>query len=158
MPATTTSPIFDVTWSGLDDASGSGIATYDLFVSQNGGSFAAYVTGTTLKSFTFTAEPGHTYAFYTVATDNVGHRQSTPATAQASILILPLTWKNPSVLTDVDADGSVSPLDVLVLINRINLGLASDVLPAPSADFRPRSSSGRELRCDVSPVRPGIPT
>ncbi len=137
LPATTTSPTFDVTWSGQDDASGSGVASYDLYVSRDGGIYAIYVAGTSLTSFDFTFEPNHTYSFYTVATDNVGHRQSTPAVAQASILILPLTWTNPSVSTDVDADGSVSPLDVLVLINRINLGLSSDVLPAPSADFRP---------------------
>jgi hypothetical protein len=82
LPATTASPTFTVTWSGQDDTNGSGIARYDLYVKQGGGIFAAYITGTPLTSFTFTLEPGHTYEFYSMATDNVGHRQIAPAASQ----------------------------------------------------------------------------
>lgn len=98
LPATTTSPTFIITWSGQDDANGSGIASYDLYVSQNGGSFAAYVTGTTLTSLTLAAEPGHTYAFYTVATDNVGHREVVPVTPDA-ITSTPLAITAPAATT-----------------------------------------------------------
>jgi MBG domain (YGX type)/Bacterial Ig-like domain (group 3)/Dockerin type I domain len=105
LPATSTSPTFNVTWSGQDDANGSGIASYDLYVSQDGGIFAAYITGTPLTSFTFTVDPGHTYAFYTVATDNVGHRESKLAQAEATTRIenLPTT----TVLSSDHSDGSV---------------------------------------------------
>jgi len=36
LPSTTTSPTFAVSWSGQDEANGSGVAGYDLFVSQDG--------------------------------------------------------------------------------------------------------------------------
>jgi hypothetical protein len=43
---------------------------------------------TTHTSATFTGQNGHTYAFYSVATDNVGNREATPSTAQASTTCL----------------------------------------------------------------------
>ena len=35
----TTTPSFTVSWSGSDDAGGSGIASYDIYVSDNGGPY-----------------------------------------------------------------------------------------------------------------------
>jgi RHS repeat-associated protein len=87
LPATTTAPSFLVSWSGQDDAGGSGIASFDVFVSDNGGPFAQFLTATTQTSATFTGQVGHTYGFYSVATDNVGHVQPTPAGAQASTTV-----------------------------------------------------------------------
>jgi hypothetical protein len=75
---------FTVSWSGQDDTGGSGIASFDIFVSDNGGAFTPFLTGTTQTSATFTGQLGHTYGFYGVATDNVGHRQANPASAQAT--------------------------------------------------------------------------
>src|SRR5262249_7345875 len=62
---------FNLSWSGSDDANGSGIAGYTIFVSDNGGSFAAVpaLTNTTATSGSFTGQEGHTYGFYSVATD-----------------------------------------------------------------------------------------
>ena len=42
LPAIENSPSFTVSWSGQDDAGGSGIATYDVYVSDNGGPFTPY--------------------------------------------------------------------------------------------------------------------
>ncbi|HEV3344423.1 MAG TPA: carboxypeptidase regulatory-like domain-containing protein [Pirellulales bacterium] len=78
---------FTVSWSGSDDANGSGIAFYDVFVSDNGGPVTAFQTATTQTSATFTGVVGHTYGFYSVATDNVGNRQPTPTAAQATTTI-----------------------------------------------------------------------
>ncbi len=76
LPATTTDTTFPVSWSGQDEANGSGIASYDLYVSVDGGSFFPLLTATTDTSTNFTGLPGHTYAFYTLARDNVGHVES----------------------------------------------------------------------------------
>jgi len=73
-----------VNWSGTDDAGGSGVAAYDAFVSTDGGPFTPFQSATTATSAVFAGQDGHTYAFYTVASDNVGNRQATPTTAQAS--------------------------------------------------------------------------
>jgi len=84
LPSTTTTPSFTVSWSGTDDTGGSGIATYDIFVSDNGGPFTPFLLDTTQTSATFNGVNGHTYAFYSVATDNVGNVQPTPTVAQAT--------------------------------------------------------------------------
>ena len=83
LPATTTTTDFTVSWSGTDDAGGSGIAAYDVFVSDNGGPFTPFQTGTSATSATFSGSPGHTYGFY------AGDRQrrppaSNPAAAQTT--------------------------------------------------------------------------
>ncbi len=87
LPATTTSSSFLVNWSGSDNSGGSGIASYSVYVSDDGGAFQPFLTNTTQTSATFTGQPTHTYGFCSVATDNVGNVQPTPATAQASTLI-----------------------------------------------------------------------
>jgi RHS repeat-associated protein len=86
LPATSAAA-FTVTWSGQDDAGGSGVAAYDVFVSDNGGPFVPFQTATAATSAPFTGQPAHAYAFYSVATDNVGNRQPTPTRAQASTTV-----------------------------------------------------------------------
>lgn len=81
------SPTFTVSWSGQDDPGGSGVASYDVYVSDDGGAFTPFETNTTATSATFTGQVGHTYGFYSVATDNAGNVQATPTTAQATTTV-----------------------------------------------------------------------
>src|SRR5262249_51582792 len=74
--------------SGADARGGSGIAAYDVFVSDDGGPFQPFLRGTTATSATFGGQAGHTYAFYSVATDGVGNRQPTPSAPQATTTLL----------------------------------------------------------------------
>jgi uncharacterized membrane protein len=83
LPPLTSTASFTVRWTGSDNPGGSGLASFDVFVSDNSSAFQPLLTGTTLTSTTFTGQYGHTYGFYSVATDNVGNRQPTPAAAQA---------------------------------------------------------------------------
>jgi hypothetical protein len=87
LPATESSADFTVSWSGQDDPGGSGIGSYDVYVSDNGGPFTLWQPETTQTSATFAGVNGHTYAFYSVATDNVGNVQATPTAAEATTLI-----------------------------------------------------------------------
>ncbi len=70
---------FTVTWDGADDDGGSGIGTYDIYVSTDGGPYERWLDDTPETSAVFTTDPGtHTYAFYSMATDNVGHEEAAP--------------------------------------------------------------------------------
>jgi RHS repeat-associated protein len=84
LPALTRTPSFLVQWSGQDDAGGSGLAFFDIYVSDNGGPFVPWLTRTAQTQAMFTGQDGHTYGFYSVATDNVGNREATPSMAQAT--------------------------------------------------------------------------
>ena len=77
-------PSFTLTWSGSDNQGGSGIASFTIFVSDNGGAFTPFLTDTTQTSATFTGVGEHTYAFFSVATDNAGNTQTKPTSAQAT--------------------------------------------------------------------------
>jgi hypothetical protein len=84
LPPVESTTSFTVGWSGHDDTAGSGIASFDVFVSDNGAPFTPFLVGTTQTSASFTGQDGHTYGFYSVATDNVGNREATPSGAQAT--------------------------------------------------------------------------
>jgi hypothetical protein len=112
LPAEETSTIFNVSWSGQDDPGGSGIASYSVYVSDDGGPFTPFVTDTTATSATFNGQYGHTYGFYSVATDNVGNVQPSPSAAQATTTISsPLTITS---ITPVSSptNTAVSTIDV----------------------------------------------
>ncbi len=80
---------FEVNWSGTDV--GSGVSTYDVFVSINGGAYAAWLSSTSLRTSTYSGVSGTTYAFYSRATDHAGLRESPPAFPDASTLVTVLT-------------------------------------------------------------------
>ncbi len=113
LPSTETSASFTVNWSGTDGANGSGIASYSVYVSDNGGAFTPFQTNTALTSAAFTGVNGHSYGFYSVATDYMNNVQPTPSTAQASTTVqIPTTTTQPVNLasafnlTGIAADGS----------------------------------------------------
>ncbi len=83
LPAFLNTSAIPLSWSG-DDGTGSGIATYNVFVSLDGGPFTPFLTGTTDTSATFTGVFNHKYAFYSIATDNVGNVQPTPTAGQTT--------------------------------------------------------------------------
>ncbi len=61
---------FTLQWSGSDL---SGIQTYSVYVSDNGSGFELFLIHTSQTSATFSGQAGHTYAFYSIATDNTGN-------------------------------------------------------------------------------------
>jgi hypothetical protein len=84
---------FKVSWSGKDDERGSGIRDYTIYVSDNGGAYTPWLTNTTETSAIFTGTSGHTYSFYSIARDNVGHTEEPPATFDAQTKILGLKYQ-----------------------------------------------------------------
>ena len=86
LPAAESTPSFTVSWSGNDGA-GPGIVGYDVYVSDDDGPYTIWQSAATTTSATFTGNPGHTYAFYSVATDPLGLVQPTPAAAQATTTV-----------------------------------------------------------------------
>ena len=103
LPATTTSTSFTVSWTGTPGPGATSIASYTIYVSDDGGPFTPFLTNTTLTSATFTGQLGHTYGFYSVATDNLGDVQPTPTGAQATITVAITPTPTPPH-TDSDGD------------------------------------------------------
>lgn len=91
LPATKLTPTFAVSWSGQDDLNGSGIASYDLFVSDNNGDYELWLDDTTETTANFTGEVGHTYRFYSVATDGAGRVEESPTQSDATTSVILLS-------------------------------------------------------------------
>lgn len=105
LPAAQNKTAIVLSWTG-QPVGGVTIANYDIFVSDNGAAFTAILTATTQTSTTFTGQNGHTYGFYSVATDSLGHRQPTPSAAQAT--------------TKVDTVAPTSAVAVLPAFNKLS--------------------------------------
>ncbi len=94
LPATTTATSFTVSVTGTDPAGSngstpSGIKSFAIYESKNGGTFTLLATVTPASpSTTFTGQPGNTYGFSSIATDNAGNIQATPSSAQQTVEIL----------------------------------------------------------------------
>ena len=99
LPATST-PTFIVSWSGQSGASALAL-TYDIYVSDNGGPFTAFLAGTSLTSAAFTGQPGHTYGFFSLAHDAAGNTENAKTTAEATTTV-------PAGLTDVTGQVKVT--------------------------------------------------
>ncbi len=81
LPATSPAQI-PVSWSGADD--GSGVATYDVFVSVDGGPLQLWLDDVEGTSGTYPGVVGREYGFAASARDAVGHAGPEPDRAQVS--------------------------------------------------------------------------
>jgi len=99
LPAQTASNLFTVSWQGTDDVGGSGIESYSVFVSTNGGPWALWLASTTNTQAEFTGDLGATYAYYSVARDNVGWVEDKAPAVEASTTVV--TSNRPPVITSV---------------------------------------------------------
>lgn len=80
-------PQIPVQWSGTDNDGGSGLGSFDVYVSVDGGDFLIWQRGVTTRGAIYPGETGKTYAFYTVAVDNAGNREAAPATPDATTTV-----------------------------------------------------------------------
>jgi RHS repeat-associated protein len=91
-------------WEGVDD--GSGIRSYDVYVSVDSQPFQLWLQGTPNNSETFIGEVGRSYAFYSKATDNVGGiepgipKPQTTTTVITASNLLPTDLSNPVTFND----------------------------------------------------------
>ena len=118
LPSVSETTHFVVGWSGSDDADGrrgSGISSYDVYVSDNGAPFELFRSGSRDTSAVFSGLDGHTYQFYTVATDNVGHLEQAPTAADAQTRIVEKVDRIPPTLQIV----SISPSPRLIAVEQI---------------------------------------
>jgi RHS repeat-associated protein len=115
LPVIVEATTFPVAWSGIDDADGkpgSGIASFDIFVSDNGGPFSLWLDDTTDSGADYSGQNGHTYSFYSVATDLLGHTEPAPMSPDATTQIQVQSSNRPPVLDPI-ADQQVDETQLL---------------------------------------------
>ena len=134
LPDTSHGLQLDISWSGSDEPGGSGLASYTIYYRVDSGPYLPWIVDTTGTFMPFIGENNRTYSFYSVARDNVGHVEATPAVPDARTYInfVPMCG-------DLDADGVVSVADAIYLLQYI---------------FKdgsvPRDPWGGDVNCDLS--------
>lgn len=106
LPTNATSPNFKVQWTGTDTASG--IGSYDVYVSDNGGRFNLLWTFYSYTQQWFVGSMGHTYAFYSIAKDNAGNQEDPKTTAEAVTFV-------PQMPGDANGDGRIDCADIAIV-------------------------------------------
>ncbi|MBZ5640837.1 MAG: hypothetical protein LAO51_19030 [Acidobacteriia bacterium] len=81
LPGTQTTRNFQVQWAGTDPDSG--VRNFTVLVSDNGSSFRPFVSDTVVTLSEFAGEPGHTYAFFSIAQDQAGTFEPSKSQAEA---------------------------------------------------------------------------
>ena len=71
-----------VEWKGIDEHSG--VALFNVYVSDNGGDFQLWLTNTPLTSYEFVGVPGHQYDFYCLVTDHAGNMEDKTPLVEAT--------------------------------------------------------------------------
>jgi len=85
LPARSSCPAFRVGWSGSDV--GSGLQGFSVYVSDDGGPFALWLSNTTASGATYMGSVGHTYSFYSIATDFTGNVEAAKTSAEATTMV-----------------------------------------------------------------------
>ncbi|MCB9252823.1 MAG: M4 family metallopeptidase, partial [Flavobacteriales bacterium] len=79
VPAIIDSALFQMTLRGQDDPNASGLAYFDIYVSENGAAYQAYAKEISDTVLGFNGNFGSSYKAYTIATDNTGNRETAKA-------------------------------------------------------------------------------
>ena len=134
---------YDIHWQGSDV--GAGVATYDVYVSRNGGPYTEWLHGAEGPSAVFSPDTSGTYAFYSLAHDLVGNVEDAPVSADVTVTVsgVPPTPVVPEFATGVEGsslsievsayDSDGDPIDSLTVdLSRLPAGNGATFAVTPS--------------------------
>ena len=101
-PSSSGVPSFLLQWSGTDPG-GQGLRDYTIYVSDNGSRFTRWITTQELEA-TFTGVPGHSYSFFSLATDVGGNVEQAKSKPEATVTVV-------AGATGTGAGITVAPVD-----------------------------------------------
>jgi hypothetical protein len=87
LPPNQQASCFSLQWIGSDI--GAGLRSVTILASDNGGPYTAWLSNTASAAVLFTGQPGHTYSFFSQATDLVGNVEPAKNSAEATTTVEP---------------------------------------------------------------------
>jgi hypothetical protein len=151
LPATSTCPDFRVSWSGSDV--GSGLHGFTIFVSDGGGAFTPWVSNTSAAAATYMGVVGHTYSFYSIATDLAGNPEVGKISGEASATVTGAGPCGPPSLSGQVSNVIQSGTTVTATLTLNNTGFTpAQAVNINQVTFRTLSGSGTVTL--ASPVIP----
>jgi hypothetical protein len=121
-----------VKWAGSDQ--GSGISSYDIYVSVDHGPFVPWLQKTPLTGAIYRGDTGRRYSFYSIARDQAGNVENPPVTPDTETLVTivntpPILTLDPNVYTVNEGTTVVltsTATDADVPANRLTFSLGAD--------------------------------
>jgi hypothetical protein len=140
LPAFSALTTFPISWNGAD---ASGNAWYDVYVSDNGGPYVPFQATARTTSANFTGQTGHTYSFYSIATDNLGNPQGAPGAIRTTAISGAPTVATAAAITPSPVAGNSAALSVLGADDggEANLAYAWSVVTKPTGAANPTFSA-----------------
>ncbi|MFN0127301.1 MAG: Ig-like domain-containing protein [Verrucomicrobiales bacterium] len=109
-------PVYNLSWTALDEVNGAGMQDTTIYVSENGGAFVVWLNQTTETSAVYVGAAGSTYRFAARSRDHVGNVEFiaellAPASgSQSSVTEIPVNVpQSPADAANVAADSSAEP-------------------------------------------------
>ena len=135
LPAVENQATFNVAWTGTDK--GSGIVSYNIYVSDNGGPFTVWQPAVSTSVSPFTGQPGHTYGFYSIATDGAGNVQAAKNVADSTTTVSASATGSGPLISAVVNGASFQPGSLAggTIFSIFGSNLASGVSGAASLPF-----------------------
>lgn len=122
---------------------GGGLAGFTILTSDSGGPFTPWLSNTTAASGTFGGTVGHSYSFYSIATDLVGNVEGAKTTAEASTSVTASGPCGPPSLSGQITNVTQSGTTVTASLQLTNTGFtAAHVLNINKITLRALSGSG----------------
>jgi hypothetical protein len=141
LPAKEACADFNVGWSSNDI--GAGVQSLTVYVSDNGANFAPWLTYTTLASSVFQGQVGHTYGFYSIATDLVANIEPSKSAPEASTKVASGNSCGPPNLSGTASVNSYSQGVLSLNVQLSDIGTADAVnVMISQLTFRTLSGSG----------------
>jgi hypothetical protein len=149
---TSTCPAFRVSWFGSDV--GSGLQGFTIYASDSGGPFTAWLSNTTAASATYLGTVGHSYSFYSIATDLTGNVEGGKTSAEASTTVTAASSCGAPSLSGQVANVAQTGTTVTASLQLTNTGFtAAQALNINQITLRTLSGSGT-----VTLASPTLPT
>jgi RHS repeat-associated protein len=101
-----TTPSFAVTWSGTD--LGSGIESFDIYVSTNHGPWSLWLASTTNNLASFNGQPSSSYGFFSIAHDLSGNTELIKSVADVTVTVASATTPVFQSITRTDSTVSLT--------------------------------------------------
>lgn len=136
LSASQTSCNFNVQWSGAD--TGSGVQSYNIYVSEDGGPFNLWLRNSMVTSAIFSGQPNKSYSFFSIAEDNTGNMEDAKTIAEAT------TSTPPSAEQFSSTDYYVSEGDGSAAITVTRIGDTSNPATVQYATGDGTALSGRD--------------
>jgi hypothetical protein len=132
---------------------GSGLQGFTIYVSDSGGPFTAWLSNTTAASGDYLGAAGHSYSFYSIATDLTGNMETAKTFPEASTSVTAAGPCGAPSLSGQLSNIAQSGTTVTATLTLTNTGFtAAQVVNISQMTFRTLSGSGT-----VTLVSPGLP-